>query len=236
MRLGYACLGDRTREAQSGFYDDRESTEGGVNVYVQFALAMCAITIIAFAGTAYLAVTFNRRGKTDLAAALAPLADLVDGEADVEEAEVRGRYSGHLVFGRMANASEGPGRVFRADLIDPAGGVAWRLTSDPQKRSSGTPRERLETEDSRLMARLDPDWATLAAGAVEPRTDRYRIEYDPEAGRLRFIRPMRTRRDIPSPEEFKAQLELLVTLGPINRAAQGAPDANWSGGRRGEID
>jgi hypothetical protein len=205
-----------------------------VNVYVQFALAMCAITIIAFAGTAYLAVVFNRRGKADLGAALAPLAELVEGEADVEEAEVHGRYSGHLVFGRMTNATEGPGRVFQADLIDPAGGVAWRMTSDPQKGSGGPPRERLETEDSTLRERLAPDWAMLASGAVEPRTDRYRIEYDPDAGRLRFSRPMRTRRDIPGTDAFRAQLDLLVALGPINRVAQRAPDADWSGGRRGE--
>lgn len=203
-----------------------------MNVYVQFALAMCAITIIAFAGTAYLAMTFNRRAKSDLAAALAPLAELVDGEADLEAAEVRGRYSGHLAFGRMANASEGPGRVFQTEIIDPAGGAAWRMTSDPPKRSGDPPRERFDTDDAALRERLAPDWAVLASGATDPRADRYRIEYDPEAGRLRFGRPMRTRRDIPVAEGFKAQLDLLVALGPINRAAQGAPDADWRGGRR----
>ena len=207
-----------------------------MNVYVQFALAMCAITIIAFAGTAYLAVAFNRRGKADLAAALAPLADLVGGEVEVERAEVRGRYSGHLVFGRMANASEGPGRVFQTDLIDPAGGASWRMTSDPPKQSSAPPQERLETDDADLRTQLALEWATLAAGAIEPRLDRYRIEYDSEAGRLRFSRPMRTRRDIPGVDAFKRQLDLLVALGPINRAAQGAPDADWRGGRRGQVD
>jgi hypothetical protein len=43
---------------------------------------------------------------------------------------------------------------------------------------------------------------------------------------------MRTRRDIPMAAEFRAQLDALVALGPINRLAQGAPDADWVGGRR----
>jgi hypothetical protein len=207
---------------------------GVVNVYLQFTLAMCAITLIAFVATAYLAAAFNRRAKADLAAALTPLADLIEGEVDLDEAEVRGRYAGHLVFGGMAHATEGPGRIFHADLVDAAGGAAWRFTSDPAKRAEEAPRLRLEAEGTGLDVRLDPPWSELADGAIDPRTDRYRVEYDPIAGRLRFSRPMRTRRDIPDVAAFKAQLDLLVALGPINRRAQGAPDADWAGGRRAE--
>lgn len=204
-----------------------------MNVYVQFALAMCAISLIALVATGYLAASFNRRAKADLATALAPLAELVDGESVVEEAEVRGTYAGHLVFGRMANASEGPGRVFQTDLIDAAGGASWRLTSDPPKRSDEPPRERLETAEPAVGRSLPTTWSQLARSAIDPRSDRYRIAYDAEAGRLRFSRPMRTRRDIPDRETFAAQLRLLAELGPVNRRAQGAPDAGWVGGRRG---
>jgi hypothetical protein len=205
-----------------------------LNVYVQFALAMCVITLIALVATGYLAASFNRRAKADLGAALAPLADLVGGELDVEDAEVSGTYAGHLVYGRMANASEGPGRVFQTDLIDAAGGSSWRLTSDPAKRPEDPPRERFETDDSAVAATMTPRWSDLAAGAVNPSSDRYRVEYNAAAGRLRFSRPMRTRRDIPERDAFEAQLRLLVAVGPLNRRAQGAPDADWEGGRRRE--
>jgi hypothetical protein len=203
-----------------------------VNVYVQFGLAMCGIVLLSLIGTAYLAASMNRRAKADLRAALTPLAELIGGEVSVEEAEVKGRYAGHLAFGRMANAGEGPGRVFQAELVDPAGGAAWRLTSDPARRGGDPPRERLETRDAGVSSRLRPEWPTLVQGVLNPTTDRYRLEYDPDAGVLRFVRPMRTRRDIPGRDEFRTQLDALVALGPINRQAQGAPNADWAGGRR----
>jgi hypothetical protein len=209
-----------------------EGSGAAVNVYVQFSLAMCAIVLISLVATAYLAASFNRRAKADLAAALGPLAELIDGEVSIEDAEVRGRYAGHLAFGRMANAAEGPGRVFQAELIDPAGGAGWRFTSDPARRTGERPRHRLDTDDPILANRLSPDWNALARSAIDPIADRYRLEYDSGAGLLRFSRPMRTRRDIPAPTEFRAQLDLLVSMGPINRDAQGAPDADWAGGRR----
>jgi hypothetical protein len=193
---------------------------------------MCAIVLVSLVATAYLAATFNRRAKADLAAALEALAELIDGDVALDEAEVRGRYAGHLAFGRMANAQEGPGRVFQTELIDPAGGASWRFTSDPPRRAETSPRHRLVTGEPTVAARLQPDWGNLARGAIDPDADRYRLEYDPAAGLLRFSRPMRTRRDIPAPAEFRAQLDLLVALGPINRSAQQAPDADWAGGRR----
>jgi hypothetical protein len=203
-----------------------------VNVYVQFGLAMCGIVLLSLIATAYLAVAMNRRGKADLLAALSPLAELIEGDVSVETAQVDGRYAGHLVFGRMANAAEGPGRVFQTELIDPAGGTGWRLTSDPPRRPGEPPRERLETDEPLLLTRLAPEWSTLVSGVLNPGADRYRLEYEPDAGVLRFSRPMRTRRDIPARDAFRAQLDLLVSLGPINRRAQGAPDADWEGGRR----
>ena len=206
-----------------------------MNVYLQFGLAMCVIVLISFAATAYLAAAFNRRAKADLVAALTPLAELIEGEVDLDAAEVRGTYAGHLAFGRMANATEGPGRVFQTDLIDPAGGAAWRFTSEPEKRPGAGPRGRLDSDVPELNERLSARWADLAAAAVDPRRDRYRLEYDPGSGRLRFARPMRTRRDLPDRDGFRAQLDLLVALGPINRQAQDAPDADWAGGRRREL-
>src|SRR6187200_1894183 len=89
---------------------------------------MCAIVALALFSTAYMAVVFNRRAKADLLAALTPLRECIDGEIDLAEATVTGKYQGHIASGRVANASDGPGRVFLTSIIDGAGGVAWKFT------------------------------------------------------------------------------------------------------------
>ncbi len=71
-----------------------------MNPYLSFSIAMCAVVIIALAGTAYLAAYFNRRSKNDMQAALEPLAQVIDGEIDVEEGLVKGRFDGQLAEGQ----------------------------------------------------------------------------------------------------------------------------------------
>src|SRR5690242_17518785 len=113
---------------------------------------MCVIVGLSLAGTAYLAVVFNRRAKRDLTAALAPLAEVVSGESHVEDAFVKGRYAGHIAEGRMANASEGVGRVFRTEIVDPAGGTAWRLTSTPPRQPGEPPDRVFDGDDADLQS------------------------------------------------------------------------------------
>lgn len=207
---------------------------GFVNPYVSFAIAMCVVIFLSLFITAYLAMTFNRRAKADLGQALGSLTEVIDGEVDVEQASVNGRYEGHLAEGRMANAEEGPGRVFQTSIVDAAGGAAWARSSTPAKQPGEHPRIEFVTADPDVASNLSVPWDRLLLSALIQETDRYRIDYDPTAGRLRFQRPMRTRRDIPDAATFRRQLDLLVTIGPMNRRAQGAPDADWAGGRRQE--
>lgn len=202
------------------------------NVYVQFGLAMCVIVLLALIGSSWLAVRMNRSAKQDLQAALEPLAAVVNGTVSLEDASVSGRYAGHLAEGRMMNAATGPGRVFRSQITDPAGGVGWSLTSNPGKREGRPPERVVETTDDGLRARLNFDWDNLVGRVADPARDRFRLEYDPESGSVRFIRPMRTRRDLPTAEQFRAQLDMLVHLAQQNRVVQGAPNADWVGGRR----
>lgn len=196
-----------------------------MNPYVSVGLVMCGIVFVSLAATAYMAVAFNRRAKADLTAALAPLATAIDGGMDIEDASIEGRFAGHIVAGRMANATDGPGRVFRTELVDSAGGVAWHLTSEPPRRHGEPPVQRFESANREVEALLMPACDTHLAAIVNPAQDRFRLDYDPEAGRLRFEWPMRTRREIPHVDAFRRQLDLLVALGQANRRAQGAPDA-----------
>ncbi len=205
-----------------------------MNPYVQFTIAMCFVVFIALFATAYLAVMFNRRAKTDLQAALQPLAELIDGTTDLDEATVSGSYLGHLAFGRVTNGTDGPGRVFQTDVIDSAGGSDWRWTTTGSKTGEAEPTEILEPEGSDEAASLIPMLRAGAAASFDTRRAWGRVLYEASAGHLRFERPMQTRRDIPDLDSFRRQLDLLVQLGPLNRAIQGAPDAEWSGGRRPE--
>ena len=195
-----------------------------MNPYVSASLAMCAIVFVSLAATAYLAVVFTRRAKRDLTAALTPLAEVIGGDVHLDDAYVKGRYAGHIVEGRMANASEGAGRVFQTVLVDPAGGTAWRVTSNPSRDPGRPPQQEFESEDVSVEDRLGVAWTDVLAKVADPGHERVRFDYDPAPGRLRLTRPMRSRRDIPTPEAFRQQLDVLVALGPRNRYAQGAPD------------
>lgn len=190
-----------------------------LNPYVSFGLAMCAIVIIAVFCTAYMAVIFNRRAKADLLAALTPLAVLIEGDVDLEEASAKGRFRGHIAEGRAANASDGPGRVFLTSIIDGAGGSAWSLTA----RRPKTPDAPIELTragfDTTLFAELETD-TEIAASALLTSPGWLRIAYDPGPGHVLLTRPMTTRRDIPSVDAFKKSLELLVRIAATNRAVQ----------------
>jgi cbb3-type cytochrome oxidase subunit 3 len=203
-----------------------------LNVYVQFAIAMCFVVFIALFATAYLAVMFNRRAKADLDAALRPLAGVIDGTIDLDEAVVSGSYRGHLAFCRVTSGSDGPGRVFQTDIVDAAGGTDWRWTTTGSKTGEAEPNQEVLPSPDDLSIEMKELLRTGASSIFDTRRAWGRVLYDAAGGILRFERPMQTRRDIPVVETFRKQLELLVQLGPLNRDLQGAPDAEWVGGRR----
>ena len=83
---------------------------------------MCIIVLLSLAGTAYLAVYFNRRAKDDLELRLEPIAETIDGQVNLDDARVDGRYHGQIAIARLANAPGGFGRLFHVELVDSAGG------------------------------------------------------------------------------------------------------------------
>ncbi|MCC6314847.1 MAG: hypothetical protein IT337_12635 [Thermomicrobiales bacterium] len=192
-------------------------------VYLQFGLAMCLVVGLALAGTAYLAAAFNRRGKTDLRQRLEPLAAVVAGEADVDEATVRGHHDGQIAIARVANAPGGFGRLFHVELVDAVGGRAWEWSNLPVKGQAEP--NRVFEGDAALRERLGLDFAALAAAVPQANTQRWGFLYDPAAGMVRLSREMRTRLDIPDAAQFAAQLDALARIGAANRRAQQDPDA-----------
>ena len=188
-----------------------------VNPYIATTLAMCLVLLIALAATAYLAVFFNRRAKADLEEALAPLADVIDGSIHLEEAQITGTFERYPVYARMANASEGPGRVFQTDIVDAAGGEPWQYTSNPVTKS-GEPRSVSYTGPDQVEEHVGPIIDRSASDFLNLDTERFRVEYLPEQGFVRLVRAMRTRHDIPETGVFTQQLHMLAAVASENRA------------------
>jgi hypothetical protein len=180
---------------------------------------MCVIVILSLIATAYMAMFFNKRAKADLQSAMNPLAEVIDGELDLEDAIVKGKFSGHIAEGRMATSIIGAGRVFHTSLIDGAGGAKWSYYVLPAKGAEEPPALTFESD----AADLEPQLSGPLSRLVEPYIQRAgwtRLEYDPGPGYVRITRPMRTRHDIPSVEEFTKQLEVVTSTAKFNRSVQ----------------
>lgn len=200
-----------------------------MNPYLATGLAMCAIVFVALIGTGYLAVYFTRRAKADVERMIAPLAAALDeGEADVEEAEVKGKYEGALVFGRMARAAAGTVTLWQSDLIDSAGGHGWNFVYSRPNPKKHDPAEEIDivTESDAIRSWLET-WTVETITAIQPtESDWVQAEYTPESGTIRIARPIKGRNQIPPPETFLADLAFAQEIGDRNRAMQqGAIDA-----------
>lgn len=191
-----------------------------MNPYVLTGLVMCVVIIIALIGTSYLAVYFTRRAKADLERLMAPLAELLEGETDIDEAEVRGKWRGNMVVARMANAAAGTVRIFQTDMIDAAGGEGWNFVYSRPRKDHPEPEIDFQSADRAIRTAL----ASLDISRLDPLEPNERewlqLEYRADAGYMRLARPMHGRNEIPSPQRFEVDLNYLAQLCDENRALQ----------------
>ena len=183
---------------------------------------MCLVILVSLVGTAYLAVYFTRRAKADLERLLVPLAERIDGEADVEEAQVEGRWNRTLAQGRMARAAAGTVTLWQTDLIDAAAGSGWNFVYSRPNPKKKNPEAEIDivTESAPIREWLE-SWTIDDIEAIRPNeTDWVQVEYSPSAGYVRIARPMHGRNDIPAPEAFAADLGFAEQIGNRNRILQ----------------
>jgi hypothetical protein len=181
---------------------------------------MCSIIIIALIGTSYLAVYFTRRARADLERILVPLAEMIDGNVDLDEAEIKGHWQGNLVMGRMANAAAGTVRLFQIDMIDAAGGEGWNYVYSRPRKDRPEPEIEFISDRPEIRAELSSLEESRLAPLQPNDRDWMQLEYNPEAGHIRLARPMKGRTEIPSPERFRDDLDYLVALCAENREFQ----------------
>ncbi len=193
-----------------------------MNPYLGATIAMCLILLAALAITAYLAIFFNRRAKADLKTAFYPLAETLVGEADVEAAEVSGRYGGYLAFARMTNAQEGLGREFQTEIIDAAGGADWDYKFAPLG-AEGLPVGSFSSDSPHLRTLVPRFLAEIPQVRINTRGERFRVAYSASSGYVRLTKPMVSRKDIPDTTTFVAQLEYLIKVAEANRNLQIPP-------------
>jgi hypothetical protein len=67
---------------------------------------------------------------------------------------------------------------------------------------------------------LEPLSPTRLAPLNPDATDWIQLEYRPDAGHVRFSRPMKSRNEIPDAGTFQRALDYLVELGNANRELQ----------------
>ena len=183
---------------------------------------MCMVILIALVGTGYLAVYFTRRAKADVARLLTPLAEFIDGVADVEEAQVEGKWNGTLAQGRMASAAAGTVRLWQTDVIDAAAGEGWNYVySRPNPKKKPTDLDVEIVTGSQPIRDWLQTWTVDDLAPIRPNeTDWVQVEYSPAAAYIRIARPMHGRNDIPTPDLFAQDLAFAESVGSRNRILQ----------------
>ena len=176
---------------------------------------MLGVVVVSLLVTGNLAATFNERAKNDLKNALDPLAAILEGATDVEEAKVDGKFGGQITTGKVVSGPGGMGRLFQTTYVEPAGGTSWSAVVTRPKSEDGDWERTFEGGPDEIKACVHEQ-----LDALLPFPGWFELVYDPQAGSLRLTRAMQSRRDIPTPERFKLYLETLERVGSENRRVQ----------------
>ena len=173
--------------------------------------------IVVVAAVDGLIVWMLRRRNDPYAEYWAPIAPLVEGKASGNK--MTGRYAGMPLEARIENkgSEKAPKYVWELELNTGAQGKDWSLQYAAEGfLGTGEKKWQIKTKDEALKRRL------LSAGALGPvdhLSHDVTLDYDAGNGTITSHFPVPTRFNIPDPNEFRLNLDLLQRYADMKKQA-----------------
>lgn len=173
-------------------------------VFLAFAVVIVVLIVVVSA----------RRGKNVYGRLWAPLIPLVGGTA--QGSRLSGRHHGMPLTARIAgDADENPAFHYELTLTPGLTTGDWALSYTGEKfLGTGAKAWRVKSKDDALRQRLTE---VGAVAAVQDWPDHPDITYKSKSDTLHYWQRVAGAHDVPTPEAFGAQLDLLSRLAEIGR-------------------
>lgn len=174
------------------------------------AIALALVILIAF-----LIVRFARSANTRYGRLWGPLAALVNGKA--QSSRLAGTYRGMPVAARITGGGEDTPYYYELTMTPGPSPQDWSLGYTGEKfLGSGTKAWRVKSKDDGLQRRLNDAGASLAVQSLTGQPD---ITFKGKNGILTYRTQTNGAFDLPTADQFKAQLDLLAQLSELNGKA-----------------
>jgi hypothetical protein len=164
---------------------------------------------------AWLVIWTNRKSNAEYAKLWGRIAGLVNGTS--KGSRMTGTYQGTQVNAELKPIFDDDETTYYYELsMTPGGrGQDWSVRYGGEKLfGSGKQHWHVKTKDDALKGRLV---AAHVLELVAVRPQHTEVKYKAKLGMLVYQESARNARDVPAPEQFKAQLELLARLADVNR-------------------
>lgn len=161
-----------------------------------------------------LVVAIRRKGKNVYGKLWLPLIPLVNGSA--QGSRLTGTYQGISLTARIGGGGEeNPAYHYELTMTPGIAAGDWSLAYTGEKfLGTGAKTWRVKSRDEDLRQRLTDAGAVTA---IQSWVDQPEIAYKSKSGTLHYWQRVEGMYDIPTPEQFQQQLDLLAGLAKINR-------------------
>lgn len=174
------------------------------------AVAVVLVILIAFLVVRFVRSANNRYGKL-----WGPLAAIINGKA--QGSRLSGTYRGLPVAARITGGGEDTPYYYELTMTPGPSPQDWALAYTGEKfLGTGTKAWRVKSKDDGLQRRMTDAGAALAVQTLTGQPD---ITYKSKNGVLTYRTQTNGAFDIPSLEQFQAQLDLLAQLSELNSKA-----------------
>lgn len=204
------------RPLQDAGADNLHNRKGACVMTAAAEIEYGVIAAIIILAIVLIVIAARRKPRNAYGKLWAPLIPLVNGTA--QGSRLLGTYGGMPVAARIAGAGE-ENPAYHYELTMTAGSAAgdWSLAYTGEKfLGTGAKTWRVKSKDGDLAPRLTE---AGAVAAIQQWADQPEISYKAKSGTLHYWQRVDGMRDVPTPEAFQAQLDLLAQLAQINQQA-----------------